>query len=61
MEQDILYETENFYCFQVGGQIEIRLNKGTHSVVVGTKKTFDAAKKFVDRCEKYPQNLKYLG
>ena len=60
-ESDILFESKNFYCVQVGKQVEIRLNQPTHSLAVGKKKDLEAAKAFILKCEKYPKNIHLLA
>lgn len=60
-ESSILYETANLYLYRLADKsLEIRLNKGTHSTVVGKPKTIESGKRTMDRLERYPQNLKYI-
>ena len=59
-ESDIIHETENLWCIKKGNKYEIMLQAVTHSYKIGEKPTFEGAKTFMDRMEKYPKNLKYL-
>ena len=59
-ESDIIHETENLWCIKKGNKYEIMLQVVTHSYKIGEKPTFDAAKRFMERMEKYPKNLLYL-
>lgn len=60
-ESDILFESEHFYCVQIGKQVEIRMHKGTHSLAVGRKNTLEGAKALILKCEKYPKNIHLLA
>ena len=59
-EKDILHESAHFWVCKRGNKYEINLHGGTCSYKVGEKETLEAAKTFVEKAEKYPQNLKYL-
>lgn len=63
----IVFESEHFYAYQLAaGRIQIRLQQitelalNTHALVIGEVATAAAAHRFIERCERYPQNLKYL-
>ena len=60
MSETILHETKNLYCVEQGKIFEIRLKAGHIAFIIGTKNDLDRAKKFMERLELYPKNLKYL-
>lgn len=60
MSEAILYETKNLYCVKQGKVFKIRLNAGHIAFNIGTKNDLNGAKKFMERLELYPKNLKYL-
>jgi hypothetical protein len=60
-EENILFESEHLYAYQVSPKrIQIRLLQVTHSIVIGTVSSLDDARRFITRCERYPENLRYL-
>lgn len=59
-ESAILYETPHFWVAKSGGKYEINLHVVGASLKVGEKPNLEAAKRFVDKMEKYPQNIQYI-
>lgn len=59
-ESDIIYETENLWAIKQCGKYKIMLQCITHSYLIGEKPTLEAAKTFMDRMEKYPDNMIYM-
>jgi len=59
-EKDILHESAHFWVCKRGNKFEINLRGDSCSYKVGDKETLQAAKSFIEKAEKYPQNLKYL-
>lgn len=62
MEDNIEYESENFYVFRQGKSFEIRLHNtsGSYSVRCGEKNSLEDAIKFVRKMEDNPKNVKEL-
>lgn len=59
-EEDILHETKNLYLFKTSKGLEIRLNNGTHAVLVGKPKDVESGKRTMERLERYPDNLRAM-
>lgn len=57
-EDSILYETANLYAIRCGDAVEIRLHNGTHSLVAGRVGSEEQARRFIDRAERYPAQLR---
>lgn len=57
-ESDIVYETRNFYLATTKQGLEVRLLGITFSVVVGTPADEAQGRRFIDRCEANPANVK---
>ena len=58
MNLEPIFETENLTLHKVKKEFEIRLEGNVHSVLVGTVSDFEKGKKFMERAERYPANLK---
>ncbi len=63
MEHNILFESDNFYVWQLKDCVEIRCNvKSGHSVVVGKKPSLEDAKTTIARLEPHIDNYrKFAG
>ena len=59
-EKDILHESANFWVCKRGGKYEINVKADSCSYLVGNKPDLESAKNFIDKLEKYPQNIRYL-
>ncbi len=59
-EKDILYESAHFWVCKRGNKFEINLRGDSCSYKVGEKETLQAAKSFIEKAEKCPQNIRYL-
>lgn len=60
MENKILFESKFFWVEQSSGKFLINLKVTGYSYLVGEKESLDSAKKFIEKLEKYPKNLKFL-
>jgi hypothetical protein len=56
-EKEIAFESEYFW---VMANFEICLKMASYSICVGQKQDLESAKKFIDKAEKYPKNLKFM-
>lgn len=62
MKIEILHETKNLLLIQLRGKLAIHWRTITHEIFVGSPKDEAAGIKFMERAEKYPENLKqFLG
>jgi hypothetical protein len=59
-EKDILHESANFWVCKRGNKYEINLHGSTCSYKVGDKDSLEAAKSFIEKAEKYPENFKKM-
>lgn len=59
-ESAILYESKHFWICKAPSGYSINLKVTGKSYGLGEKPNLDAAKSFVEKCEKYPNNIKYL-
>lgn len=62
-ESQILYETEHFWVYENSKKktpFEILLKGSVCSFIVGEKPSLDDAKKFIDKMERHPKNIKFL-
>lgn len=55
---DILHETKNLVLVEIKNKLEIHWVTITHDVLVGEPKDKESGIKFMERAERYPQNLK---
>lgn len=60
MENKIAFESKFFWVEKSEGKFLINLKVTGYSYLVGTKENLDSAKKFIEKAEKYPANLKFL-
>lgn len=58
MEDNIVYESVHLYVFRTGKRYEIRVNAGTHSVIVGYGSDREKVIRTAQRLERYPKNLR---
>jgi len=59
-ESNILYESKHFWVCTTPSGYAINLKVIGKSYEIAKKPTIEAAKSFVEKCEKYPKNIKYL-
>lgn len=61
VEDNILYETKNLYLYRTRKGLEMRLNSGSGSIVVGKPKDEESGRRFMDRAERDgAKNLKRM-
>lgn len=56
-ENNIVFESNNFYVYKVKNGFEIRKNESHYSIAIGIAETLEQAKRFINRIE---NNLQYL-
>ncbi len=59
-ESAILHESKHFWICKTPSGYAINLKVTGKSYQIGEKPNLEAAKSFVEKCEKYPKNIKYL-
>jgi hypothetical protein len=56
-EENIMYETENFYIYKAASLYEIIKKKIIGSYVVGTTENLDKAIRVTNKLQMYPDNV----